>query len=160
MADTSSLPSIAQKNNHVTEVQHRRIPDKKQDEFYSDNEVEIDTIEDTELPGYLSKQYFPLYGMCFIVYLCSTMQGYNASLMGSIYTMKPYLNYYNLDVSSSSGTGLVFSIYNVGQICGAFFCSSLRLERKENRHYVWLFWCYSWIYYHWCNKYEEWIDWR
>lgn len=63
MADTSSLPSIAQKNNHVTEVQHRRIPDKKQDEFYSDNEVEINTIEDTELPGYLSRQYFPLYGM-------------------------------------------------------------------------------------------------
>ena len=140
MADTSSLPSIAQKNNHVTEVQHRRIPDKKPDEFYSDNEVEINTIEDTELPGYLSRQYFPLYGMCFIVYLCSTMQGYNASLMGSIYTMKPYLNYYNLDVSSSSGTGLVFSIYNVGQICGAFFAP---LSDRKGRKIAIMFGCFG-----------------
>ncbi|QPG74630.1 high-affinity glucose transporter [Brettanomyces nanus] len=78
----------------------------------------MDTIE---LPSAFSKQYLPLYGICLVVYFVSTMQGYDGSLMGSIYTMKDYLAYYNLDVNSSTGTGLVFSIYNVGQITGAFF---------------------------------------
>lgn len=80
-------------------------------------------VADLELPGLLSRQMFPLCCCCFLVYFCSTMNGYDGSLMGSIYTLPDYLEYFDLDVNSSTGTGLVFSIYNVGQIVGAFFCS-------------------------------------
>nr|SIT60472.1 Lac12-2p [Kluyveromyces marxianus] len=123
MADKISSISSIEKKPIQEQVEHKETVDSNgQISTFRNGPKTIEALEDyDELPGYLSKQYLPLYGMCFIVYLCSTMQGYDGSLMGSIYTMKSYLEYYNLDVNSSTGTGLVFSIYNIGQICGAFF---------------------------------------
>ncbi|BAP73706.1 lactose permease [Kluyveromyces marxianus] len=122
MKDTAeSSSSSLKKDKFVTELRHADTEKSDRDKFSSDNTNKFHTPDEMELPGYISKQHLPLYGMCFIVYLCSTMQGYDGSLMGSIYTQKAYLNYYHLDVNSSTSTGLVFSIYNIGQICGAFF---------------------------------------
>lgn len=90
-----------------------------------------ETMDNIPLPKAWSKQFIPLYSMCLIVYFCSTMQGFDGSLMGSIYTMEDYLDYYDLDINSSTGTGLVFSIYNIGQICGAFFCSLMDWKGRK-----------------------------
>ncbi|KAL7931436.1 general substrate transporter [Trichoderma chlorosporum] len=62
-----------------------------------------------------------LYLVCAIVYLCSTMNGYDGSLMGSINIMPEYQDYYHLGPNGSAGTGLVFSIFNIGQMIGALF---------------------------------------
>ena len=122
MTEKWSESSSLHKNTPLGAVEHKETSDSENKcHFYAEDTNETNVMDETDLPGYLSKQYLPLYGMCFIVYLCSTMQGYDGSLMGSIYTQKAYLNYYHLDVNSSTGTGLVFSIYNIGQICGAFF---------------------------------------
>ncbi|QGN15745.1 lactose permease [Kluyveromyces marxianus] len=122
MTEKWSESSSLHKNTPLGAVEHKETSDSENKyHFYAEDANETNIMDETDLPGYLSKQYLPLYGMCFIVYLCSTMQGYDGSLMGSIYTQKAYLNYYHLDVNSSTGTGLVFSIYNIGQICGAFF---------------------------------------
>ncbi|BAP71506.1 lactose permease [Kluyveromyces marxianus] len=122
MTEKWSESSSLHKNTPLGAVEHKETSDSENKyHFYAEDTNETNIMDETDLPGYLSKQYLPLYGMCFIVYLCSTMQGYDGSLMGSIYTQKAYLNYYHLDVNSSTGTGLVFSIYNIGQICGAFF---------------------------------------
>lgn len=47
--------------------------------------------------------------------------GYDGSLMGSINAVPSYTKYYNLPPEGNSGTGLVFAIFNVGQMAGALF---------------------------------------
>jgi MFS family permease len=59
--------------------------------------------------------------MCVLVYLCSTMNGYDGSLMGSINSVPSYLKYFNLPQNGAASTGIIFSIYQIGQMAGALF---------------------------------------
>lgn len=129
LEQSSSSNSLVKEKPEVTHVESANLNDFVDGKVYS--EISGNPLEGIELPGAWSRQYWKLYGMCFIVYFCSTMQGYDGSLMGSIYTMEAYLKYYNLDVNSSTGTGLVFSIYNIGQICGAFFVSLMDWKGRK-----------------------------
>ncbi|VEU22163.1 DEKNAAC103170 [Brettanomyces naardenensis] len=61
-----------------------------------------------------------IYITCFFIYLCSTMNGFDGSLMTSINTMNEYTTYFH-QKNSASGQGLVFSIYQAGQICATAF---------------------------------------
>ena len=72
-------------------------------------------------PNPWAKGYIQLYGFCFIIYLCSTMNGFDGSLMGSINSVKEYLNYYNLSLNGASSTGIIFAIFQIGQMAGAWF---------------------------------------
>ncbi|KAF4463938.1 Lactose permease [Fusarium albosuccineum] len=47
--------------------------------------------------------------------------GYDGSLMGSINVLPEYQEYYGLGEGGSATTGLVFSIFQVGQMAGALF---------------------------------------
>lgn len=62
-----------------------------------------------------------LYMMCFLVYLCSTMNGYDGSLMGSINAIGEFQRYYSLSENGAASTGIVFAIFQVGQMVGALF---------------------------------------
>jgi len=42
--------------------------------------------------------------------------------MGSINAVPSYTSYYNLPKEGNSGTGIVFAIFQIGQMTGAFFC--------------------------------------
>lgn len=87
MTEKWSESSSLHKNTPLGAVEHKETSDSENKyHFYAEDTNETNIMDETDLPGYLSKQYLPLYGMCFIVYLCSTMQGYDGSLMGSIYT--------------------------------------------------------------------------
>lgn len=88
-------------------------------------------IADIEPPRLLSKPMVPMLFSCFIVYFVATTSGFDGSLMSSIYTQKDYLKFYNLDATSSTSTGLVFSMYNVGQIASAFFCPLMDLYGRK-----------------------------
>ncbi|KIW37688.1 uncharacterized protein PV06_10322 [Exophiala oligosperma] len=72
-------------------------------------------------PNPWGRGHLALYGCCLIVYLCSTMNGYDGSLMGSINSVPKYLSYYNVSENEQAGTGIVFAIFQVGQMTGAFF---------------------------------------
>lgn len=72
-------------------------------------------------PNPWGKGYLMLYCYCFVMYLCSTMNGYDGSLMGSINSVTEYLQYYNLDLNGGSGTGIIFAIFQIGQMAGAWF---------------------------------------
>lgn len=48
-------------------------------------------------------------------------KGYDGSLMGSINSLKTYQSYYNIPENDLAGTGIVFSIFQIGQMCGALF---------------------------------------
>lgn len=49
------------------------------------------------------------------------LKGYDGSLMGSINSLKTYQGYYNVSENDLAGTGIVFSIFQIGQMVGALF---------------------------------------
>ncbi|CAL5867486.1 uncharacterized protein PFLUO_LOCUS1705 [Penicillium psychrofluorescens] len=64
-------------------------------------------------PNPWAKGYLHMYTVCALIFLCSTMNGYDGSLMGSINATPNYTQYYNLPAKGNAGTGIVFSIFNV-----------------------------------------------
>lgn len=72
-------------------------------------------------PNPWGRGYLQLYVYCLILYLCSTMNGYDGSLMGSINSVTNYQRYYNLPLNGASSTGIIFAIFQVGQMAGAWF---------------------------------------
>jgi MFS family permease len=62
-----------------------------------------------------------LYGIMCIGYLISTMNGFDSSLMGAINAMIPYQKTFGLSGEGSS-TGIIFIVYNLGQIAAFPFC--------------------------------------
>ncbi|KAJ6118998.1 hypothetical protein N7471_013618 [Penicillium samsonianum] len=58
---------------------------------------------------------FRLYGCLTVAYLCGCLNGYDGSLMGGVNAMTSYQQYFHMK-TASSGTGLVFAIYNIGSI--------------------------------------------
>jgi len=49
------------------------------------------------------------------------MNGYDGSLMGSINAVESYQKYYSLPENGAASTGIVFSIFQIGQMVGALF---------------------------------------
>ena len=118
----------------IEHVEHRKDEKNVEIGIQSIPSLDVDgkpvEVSEVERPKLLSRQLIPLYCCCLIVYFCSTMNGFDGSLMGSIYTLPDYLEYYNLDMSST-GTGLIVSIYYIGQIVGAFFCSLMDWKGRK-----------------------------
>ncbi|KAK8045609.1 general substrate transporter [Apiospora rasikravindrae] len=75
-------------------------------------------------PKLLSPNMIRLYLIMSIGYLVSTMNGFDSSLMGAINAMKPYQQTFGLNGKGSS-TGIIFIIYQVGQIASFPFCGLL-----------------------------------
>ncbi|CAN3481320.1 high-affinity glucose transporter Hxt2p [Diutina catenulata] len=74
-----------------------------------------------EAPKLLSRQMMPLLCCVGVVYFASCSCGFDGSLMSSIYTQDDYMDFFKID-PYATGTSLVFSIYNIAQVCAAFFC--------------------------------------
>ncbi|KAF6822323.1 lactose permease [Colletotrichum musicola] len=75
-------------------------------------------------PNIWSPAMLKLYFIMAIGYLVSTMNGFDSSLMGAINAMPHYQKSFGL-TGAGSTTGIVFMIYNVGQICSFPFCGWL-----------------------------------
>ncbi|KAL2107509.1 hypothetical protein VUR80DRAFT_5143 [Thermomyces stellatus] len=78
----------------------------------------------SQKPNPWSKNMLKLYSIMAIGYLVSTMNGFDSSLMGAINAMKPYQESFGL-AGESSTKGIVFIIYNLGQIAAFPFCGFL-----------------------------------
>ncbi|KAH6887651.1 general substrate transporter [Thelonectria olida] len=78
-------------------------------------------MQDEIPPNPWGTGHLKLYSLCILIYLCSTMNGYDGSLLGSINVLPEYQEYYHLKEGGSSATGLVFSIFQIGQMAGALF---------------------------------------
>ncbi|KAK4890921.1 hypothetical protein LTR49_028705, partial [Elasticomyces elasticus] len=75
-------------------------------------------------PSIWSKSMLQLYAIMAVGYLVSTLNGYDSSLMGAINAMKSYQSTFGLSGDGSS-TGIIFIIYNCGQIAAFPFCGFL-----------------------------------
>lgn len=93
------------------------------DEIREDNVMNVDLAAalGPNKPDTWGKGHRKLYAMCLLVYLCSTMNGYDGSLMGSINSVPSYLKYFNLPQNGAASTGIIFSIFQIGQMAGALF---------------------------------------
>ncbi|KAL0071509.1 hypothetical protein AAF712_001366 [Marasmius tenuissimus] len=72
-------------------------------------------------PRLTSPGMLRLYAIMGIGYLVSTMNGFDSSLMGAINAMEPYQETFGLNKAGST-TGIIFIIYNLGQIASFPFC--------------------------------------
>ncbi|KAH9998181.1 lactose permease [Xylariaceae sp. FL0662B] len=72
-------------------------------------------------PNLLSRNMIRLYMIMSIGYLVSTLNGFDSSLMGSVNAMIPYQETFGLSGAGST-TGIIFIIYNLGQIASFPFC--------------------------------------
>ncbi|KAI5862457.1 general substrate transporter [Durotheca rogersii] len=79
------------------------------------------TIMATNKPDPRGPGYIKLYILAGMVFLCSTMNGFDSSLMGSINALPNYTQYFGLPANGNASTGIVFAIFQVGQMCGALF---------------------------------------
>ncbi|KAI1825747.1 general substrate transporter [Xylaria intraflava] len=75
----------------------------------------------TNKPDPLGPGYIRLYFLALTIFLCSTMSGFDSSLMGSINALPNYTTYFHLPASGNAATGIVFAIFQVGQMGGALF---------------------------------------
>ncbi|KAI1178336.1 lactose permease [Nemania sp. FL0916] len=75
-------------------------------------------------PKLLSPSMLRLYLIMSVGYLVSTMNGFDSSLMGAINAMKPYQETFGLDGAGST-TGIIFVIYQIGQIASFPFCGMI-----------------------------------
>ncbi|KAI0555991.1 hypothetical protein F4679DRAFT_13194 [Xylaria curta] len=79
------------------------------------------TIMATNKPDPRGPGYIRLYILAATIFLCSTMSGFDSSLMGSINALPNYTRYFGLPTTGNASTGIVFAIFQVGQIGGALF---------------------------------------
>ncbi|KAH9907217.1 lactose permease [Xylariomycetidae sp. FL2044] len=75
-------------------------------------------------PNLLSKNMMRLYMIMAVGYLVSTLNGFDSSLMGAINAMPEYQATFGLNGEGST-TGIIFIIYNIGQITSFPFCGMI-----------------------------------
>ncbi|KAF2763096.1 general substrate transporter [Pseudovirgaria hyperparasitica] len=83
--------------------------------------VALTAAVEAQPPKLLSKGMLKLYFIMTIGYLVSTLNGFDSSLMGSINAMESYQKTFGLSGAGSS-TGIIFIVYNLGQIAAFPFC--------------------------------------
>lgn len=107
-------------------VEEKLARDAKSKDILEPARVPTHNIDLTDLlgknkPEIWGQGYIHLYLCCLLMYLCSTMNGYDGSLMSSINSLTTYQKHYNLPENGASATGIVFSVYQIGQMGGALF---------------------------------------
>ncbi|KAF2162117.1 hypothetical protein M409DRAFT_69331 [Zasmidium cellare ATCC 36951] len=83
--------------------------------------VALTAAVNAQKPSLWSKNMTQLYCLMGVGYLVSTMNGFDSSLMGSINAISSYQKTFGLDGAGST-TGIIFIIYNCGQIAAFPFC--------------------------------------
>ncbi|KAK8070292.1 hypothetical protein PG994_006908 [Apiospora phragmitis] len=78
-------------------------------------------IMEKHKPNPWGKGHIQLYMLATVCFLNSTMSGFDGSLMGSINVLDSFTSYYGLSKDGAASTGIVFAIFQVGQMCAALF---------------------------------------
>lgn len=98
-------------------------------EEYGDFEKGLDHVRLAEATkdvpvNIYSKNILKLYGICFVMFLLSTMHGYDGSLMGSMLVMQTFLQEFGAhDVGVKSA--LITAMYQIGGVCSLPFIGPL-----------------------------------
>lgn len=109
--------------HHVTDVDDdlQKGPAVKEAAVAS---VALAAAVEAQKPQAWGRGMIQLYMIMGIGYLVSTMNGFDSSLMGAINAMPSYQRTFGLS-GAGSATGIIFIIYNLGQIAAFPFCGFL-----------------------------------
>ncbi|PGH18930.1 hypothetical protein AJ80_04257 [Polytolypa hystricis UAMH7299] len=95
----------------------------------SDSTTTVTSVHNVQLANVLAKQksslidknMFMLYYCLLVATLCSCVNGYDTSLMGSINSYQQYRSYFGFDLHEGTpATGIVYAIFVIGNIVGSF----------------------------------------
>ncbi|RLV84527.1 Lactose permease [Meyerozyma sp. JA9] len=112
----------ATKQNNVYTIEELTHPEKS--DSISLNHVDLsedgykDILRDHPVTRW-HKNRMIIYFACLSIYLVSTTNGYDGSLLTALFAMPNFLE--DMGIKSTSGTGLVMSIFQVGQMCATVF---------------------------------------
>lgn len=109
--------------HHVSDVDDdlQKVPAVKEAAVAS---VALAAAVGAQKPQAWGRGMIQLYMIMGIGYLVSTMNGFDSSLMGAINAMPSYQRTFGLS-GAGSATGIIFIIYNLGQIAAFPFCGFL-----------------------------------
>ncbi|EGY22161.1 hypothetical protein VD0002_g5171 [Verticillium dahliae] len=114
--DTKTAVSVDIPSDEKQHVAHADSHEEDLDPVGIAAEIAHEVNENSYSPW--TKSMFQLYGVLFVAYCCGCLNGYDGSLMGGLNGMVSYQTTFNM-TSAGSATGLVFMIYNVGQLSAA-----------------------------------------
>ncbi|KKY25198.1 putative lactose permease [Phaeomoniella chlamydospora] len=117
MADFTEKPGVAEYD--VAEA--KPVGNVKQVTAAS---VALASAVEAQKPSLFHRSMWKLWFILSIGYIISTLNGFDSSLMGSINSMTSYQKSFGLSGAGSS-TGIVFIIYNLGQIAAFPFCGMI-----------------------------------
>ncbi|RHZ64955.1 uncharacterized protein CDV56_109193 [Aspergillus thermomutatus] len=72
----------------------------------------------------LSKRMIQLYAICSLMFLGSTMGGYDGSLMGNLLAMPSFQSQFDASILGVQ-TGIIMSMYSIGSVCALPFIGPL-----------------------------------
>lgn len=75
----------------------------------------------SQSPRPWTKTMFKLYLFLTVAFLNSCINGYDGSVMSGINAMTYYQSYFHVEKTGQE-SGIVFSVYTIGNIVGSFFC--------------------------------------
>lgn len=90
------------------------------------------TIMATQKPNPRGPGYIKLYLLVSVMLLCSTMNGFDSSLMGSINTLPNYTEYFGLPATGNASTGIVFAIFQVRMLTQRLILTANSLRGRSN----------------------------
>lgn len=108
---------------HVTDIDNELRKDSTAKEANVHSVALAEAIA-AQKPSKWSKNMLKLYAIMGIGYLVSTLNGFDSSLMGAINAMEAYQESFGLNGEGSS-TGIIFIIYNCGQVSNHNYLSHL-----------------------------------
>ncbi|KAF8522493.1 general substrate transporter [Hysterangium stoloniferum] len=118
---TPSEDDKTSKNETWDHIVRRDAPVVNGDHAHPNNAIKIPEAPQGKLDP-LSKQSLVLYALIVMTALCAFSGGYDSSVMTGINGMQPFKDRFNAG-NSAHATGIMFSLYAVGQMSGALGAS-------------------------------------
>ncbi|ORY78255.1 lactose permease [Protomyces lactucae-debilis] len=81
-------------------------------------ELNAAALLEKPMPG--SPMMLKLYAICFVAFLCSSINGFDGSLMTSLIGLQPFKSFFGAE-SVGAKTGLIFGMYQIGGVAALPF---------------------------------------
>src|SRR5271170_1976970 len=136
-----AISQYARENGHIHDVLDESYISSKSVYEVRGESAPLAAALALDKPHFFSKQMRRLYLVCLVAYLStsnlkvkadvdSCINGFDASVMTGINSIEAYLSYFHIE-SLGSGIGIVFAMFSIAQLIGAFVAGISRLPSSS-----------------------------
>ncbi|KAJ5396568.1 hypothetical protein N7509_004681 [Penicillium cosmopolitanum] len=118
-----SLHSQTTENKGSSEMSHLEMADGVRVEVLQGS-MALDLAKRTDPPNPWSRSMLRLYGFLAVGYLCSALNGFDGSLMGSLLPIAQFRDTFGAGLVGSQAS-LIQGMYTIGGVCALFFVGFL-----------------------------------